>query len=124
LRRLLQRARERYNGTVRQYRSASQPDGVRQAAQLPAGSLRKCRKGSEVVYTNFTCPGGFKERPVAATVNVVPGQATTARPASGEGSATPVKSRLHDALDLSQDPHLRQRIIERAVESQGKPPGP
>jgi hypothetical protein len=110
------------NGTVRQYRIASQPDGVRQEAQLPVGSLRKCWKGAEVVYTNFSCPRGFKERPVAATVNVVSGQATT-RPATRE-AGTPVKSSLHDALDLSQDPHLREKIIERAVESQGRPPGP
>ncbi len=107
------------NGTVREPPPpASQPFAAR-LSQVPGG-LRKCVKGSQTSYTNFDCPAGFKERAVAADwVSVVDGRAggsaRAAGPASSSGNSA--QKRLHDALDLSHDPRLRERVMDRAIDA-------
>ncbi len=104
------------NGTVRQYAPpASQPGGKAVVAALPPGVLRKCVRGSETSYTNLSCPPGFREKPVdGSRVSVVPAGERAAVPAA---AAPPGQARktLNDALDLSKDEQLRQRIMDRAI---------
>jgi len=102
------------NGTVRQYIPAS----ASEQSDLPMGAMRKCMKKGEVIYTNVPCPVGHKEQPVAGPpVNVVAGQAvqTVKQPAANAYKGT---SSLHDALDLSKDGQLKDRIMERAIKGQ------
>ncbi len=102
------------NGTVRQYMPSASSD----QADLPAGTLRKCVSKGEVTYTNVPCPKGHKEKPVAGPpVNVVAGQVVQAakQPAVNGAKGT---SALHDALDLSSDGQLKERIMERAIKGQ------
>lgn len=85
------------------------------------GQMTKCVRGSETVYTHFTCPPGHRAVPMTGgTVNVVAGSARgTGQPAgrAASGGLPPggAKASLHDALDLDHDARLRERLIERAV---------
>jgi hypothetical protein len=121
------------NGTVRQY---AEPGSAATGTQAtaPPGAMRKCVRGTQVTYTNFSCPSGFKEREVGGPpVNVLAGQAPAkpaqsakAAAAADRGGADPSQARsgaqatLHQALDLSADEKLRQKMIDRAVESSQK----
>lgn len=106
------------NGTVREPPVTT----VRPAGTVP-GQLTKCVRGGETVYTHFTCPPGHKAVPMAGgTVNVVagtprPAAAPSPAGASGSGRLPPggAKASLHEALDSSPDPRLRERLIDRAV---------
>lgn len=102
------------NGTVRQYSPAS----ATEQSVLPMGAMRKCMKKGEVIYTNVPCPVGHKEMTVSGPpVNVVAGQAVPAvkQPSMNASKGT---SALHDALDLSNDGHLKDKIMERAIKGQ------
>jgi len=104
------------NGTVRASRSASDASATSEQSRLPAGAMRKCQKGGQISYTDVTCPPGFKEMDVGGPpVNVLPAQASVAKPAEGP-SLGKTRSSLHDALDLSRDDKLKDRIMERAIE--------
>lgn len=102
------------NGTVRQYSPAS----ASEQADMPVGALRKCMNKGEVIYTNVPCPVGHKEKPVAGPpVNVVAGQAVqVVKQPAMDGSKG--ASSLRDALDLSNDGQLKDRIMERAIKGQ------
>jgi len=106
------------NGSVRAPASAV----ARPAGAVP-GRLTKCVRGSETVYTHFTCPPGHKAAAMGGgTVTVVPGttRAETAQAGRPAGTGLPpngAKASLHDALDISADPHLRERLVERAVQN-------
>lgn len=107
------------NGSVRAPASATAL-----APGTVPGQLTKCVRGSETVYTHFTCPPGHKAAPMrGGTVTVVPGGAPAAKPPQG-GSASAAglppngaKASLHDALDISADPRLRERMVDRAVQN-------
>ena len=107
------------NGTLREY---APPASGGQAAAA-AGTMRKCVRGNEVLYTNFACAAGYREKPIAADrVNVLP-SVGAARPAVPPGAAPGVSAGpalLRDKLDLSQDARLREKAMERAVEAQSK----
>jgi hypothetical protein len=94
------------NGTVRQYKEPD--DRARaKAAPRPVGSLRKCVKGAEVVYTNSFCPPGLKELELSnGTLTVVSGGAAAPAPAkvAGPGHAP-----------AQAEPTLAQRRIEQVV---------
>lgn len=101
------------NGSVRDQRPASQPDGP-PVASLAPGQPRKCVKGGETTYTNFACPPGFKEAQIRSDrVTVVPGTPQARAAASDKGSAP---SALHRALDIQRDDELRRRIMDRAID--------
>jgi hypothetical protein len=105
------------NGTLRDI-----PVAVPGAPALkPPGTMRKCVRGYETTYTNFSCPAGFKERPMTAAdrVNVVPSTSAT-RPAPTAGAEPPGISSLRDKFDISQDARLREKAMERAVDAQGR----
>jgi hypothetical protein len=108
------------NGTVRDMGDASDAaSAVAARPQFAPGAMRKCFKGQQVTYTNVTCPTGFKEAPVAGPpVSVVPGLAAgkPASPADLAAAGGKGRSSLHDALDLSKDDQLRQRLMERAID--------
>lgn len=107
------------NGTVRQYESASQAKGQASVQALPVGALRKCVRGNETSYTDVSCPPGFKEKPVDnSRVSVVSG-GETAKQATTPALSNPRKT-LRDALDLSDDEHLRDKAIDRAVSGASK----
>lgn len=106
------------NGTVRDQRPASQPAGP-PVATTAIGAPRKCVRGSETTYTNFSCPPGFREARIADDrVTVVPGAAGTKQTASPRAGQAP--SALHEALDLKRDDELRRRVMERAIEGAEK----
>jgi len=104
------------NGTVRDYTPASQASGVAAQVQQSPGSMRKCVKGSEVTYTNFACPQGFKEKAVATDrVTVLTDQKVVQPTQAPDGTAgKPVLSR---ALDVRVDEGAKDRAIERAMGS-------
>ncbi|MFG6489322.1 hypothetical protein ACG04R_21745 [Roseateles sp. BYS78W] len=98
---------------------AGAPRPAGEAAARPtsrSGALRKCVKSQQVAYTNVECPAGFKEQAVtAAPVNVVPAT-PVARGAEPQTSGSSAPSALHEALGLTRDDKLRDRITERAIE--------
>jgi hypothetical protein len=61
------------NGTVRQMPSASEPASGLASPAKPPGGVRKCKKGSRLIYTDGPCPEGLVEAPLGnGTVNIVP----------------------------------------------------
>lgn len=115
------------NGTVRDLGLPTDAASAAESAiaarpQYAPGAMRKCFKGQQVSYTNVACPPGHKEAPVAGPpVSVVPGLAV-AKPSMPNDRGTPGgntgRSSLHDALDLSRDEQLRQRVMDRAIDGQ------
>ena len=91
-------------------------DDLKKPAAFPRGALRKCVRGQQVSYTNVACPAGSREEAVAdAPVNVLPATPVArVAPPQAPGSSAP--SSLHQALDLTRDDKLRDRIMERAIE--------
>lgn len=108
------------NGTVREPpAAASQPFAA--AVSLLPGMLRKCVRGGQTTYTDIDCPNGFQQRTVAADrVSIVdaPADGSARASAAPRSSTRPAaQRRLHDALDLSQDSRLRERVMERAIDA-------
>lgn len=101
------------NGTVRQSGSASSPAPSATSSFQP-GVLRKCLKGHEVQYTNIGCPPGFKEAAVAGPPVTVLGS-DAPRPAAA-GSQASGRARLENALGLSTDKGLKDRIMQRQID--------
>lgn len=90
---------------------ASASSAVSSAAAPAPGPLRKCVNGQQVSYTNAACPPGHKEQAVTAPpVNVLP--ATPVRKPV-EASSAPL---LHQALDVKQEPTLKDKMMERAID--------
>jgi len=89
------------NGTVRQIGAASMPATDRAAQVLAPGAVHKCRRGTEITYTNQTCPPGHTEQGMSqGTVNVLPATAAAAR----APAAAPAPG-----------PSLREQQVDRAV---------
>ena len=103
------------NGTARTYAPASPPQGDAGSPNRPIGELRKCVRKAEVTYTNFACPKGFTEQAVKSDRLTVleSGVARSAAPAKADPDA---RKTLHDALDISEDRDIRERIMQRAAE--------
>lgn len=101
------------NGSARQPDAPPSPS-AQDTQHLPNGVARKClRAGESTYYTDQACPPGSREKAVdTGRVTVLTG-ADAGRPAPAQPPAHARKT-LHDALDLSDDKHLRERIIERA----------
>lgn len=77
-----------------------------------AGALRKCVKGQQVSYVNTECPPGTQAQAVTGgTVSVV-----KATPVAPPASASSGPTALHQALDITRDDTLRQKIMERQIE--------
>ncbi len=77
------------------------------------GKMKKCILGREVVYTDQPCPAG-------ATVAAVNGGNVTVLEANKPKKAerTPSQDRhtsLRDALDLSGNESIREKMMERAI---------
>lgn len=107
--------RQAQSGAAAGARAAT--DAVTSAAptttpQPARGGLRKCVKGQQVTYTNAECPPGHREQAVAGDVSVLPAPPVS-KPAE-EASSAP--SQLHQALGLTPDPKLKQKIMDRALE--------
>jgi hypothetical protein len=80
-----------------------------------AGTLRKCLRAGETLYTNSTCPPGSRELYVEkGTVNVVEGG--LAKPAAEAGAASePRRKTVRDVLDMSDSAEMKQKRIDRVV---------
>lgn len=78
-----------------------------------ASGLRKCRKGSQVIYTDGECPAGSKEQTVGGTVTVVPGQAPT-QPAPNPSGTTP-RGNVRDILLDPRDADLRDKRMDQII---------
>lgn len=74
-------------------------------------TLRKCRRGAQIEYTNGPCPAGTREEGVGAgTVTVLPAApAPSAMPGS---AAKPLLRELAGTVDPRQ---MQERMIDRAV---------
>lgn len=99
----------------------SAPPAPRAAAARAAGGMTKCVRGSRTIYGDARCPDGWREVAVGGPpVNVLPATPVPGRAAAdGAGPSMPggsARRTLHDALDLSHDPQLRQRMVDRAVD--------
>jgi hypothetical protein len=105
------------NGTVRE-----QPAPASAVASSRPGGLRKCVRGNEVAYTDKVCAPGFREKPVASDRVSLVASPAAAPPTtlSGAASQSAGPALLRDKLDLSQDARLRDKVMERAIESNSK----
>ena len=93
------------NGTVRQYDNAASVAARNKGQPLPLGTLRKCKRGAELSYTNSFCPPGTQEMAVnRGTLNVI------------ESGPTPAAAPTNTAPSQRT---LRELAVERAVEQSG-----
>jgi hypothetical protein len=77
------------------------------------GKMKKCTRGREVVYTDQLCPAG-------AEVAAVNGGNVTVLDANKPKTEAPTTSQdrrtsLRDALDLSGNENIREKMVERAI---------
>lgn len=95
------------NGTVREANAASEPASVPSDKPLTLTGVRKCLRGTVVVYTDKTCPPGTQQMAIGGTVNVVDGQrprpAPDARP-QGQSAHAP-----------GGEPTLRDKYMEAVI---------
>lgn len=94
------------------------PGGGEPAASTTSkpGALRKCVKGQQVSYSNVECPVGAREQAVtAAPVNVVPAT-PVARSADPKAPGSSAPSALHEAMGLTRDDQLADKIRQRAID--------
>jgi hypothetical protein len=83
------------------------------AVENTPGTMKKCLLGREVVYTDQPCPAG-------ATVAAVNGGNVTLldanKPKKDERSPSQDRNTsLRDALDLSGNENIREKMMERAI---------
>lgn len=106
------------NGSVRAPLPYADEDGnaaAQQQAQnnLP-GILKKCVRKSKVVYTDQPCPDGFSaERVSGDKVTVMESGAKPPNPT--QAAPADARKTLHDALDLSGNENLKDKMMERAI---------
>ena len=84
------------------------------AAAVPGG-LRKCVRGTTVLYTDKTCPPGSREQGVRAdNVTVLPAtQPTAPQPAGGQ--APPREPLLRELAGPDDTAAMREKAIDRAT---------
>jgi hypothetical protein len=104
------------NGSNKSQESVAATNGApRQSATQP-GAMKKCVRGEETTYTNFACPPGFNEKGVASDrLTVLTHQAVPA--VSPQAASSAPKNGLKDALGMNQDDRLKDRMMDRAIES-------
>jgi hypothetical protein len=98
------------NGSVRQERAASAAAApVAAAPPRVPGTLRKCKRGETVIYTDAACPSGTKEQAVSGgTLTVLDGPPKPA-PAARHGN-------VRDLLGPPGEPTLAEKHMERMLE--------
>ena len=107
------------NGSVRDTApaaaTASTPTRVKdQGSQNNApGVIKKCLRGKEITYTDQVCPADAKVAPVTGG-NVTVVGAPKAK-VERSNTAEPGPKALRDALDLSSNENIREKMMERAV---------
>ena len=104
------------NGTVREP-AAVVPVASDKAPENLPGQLKKCLRGKQTIYTDQPCSPDAKVAKVdGGNVTVVPsvGAKPTSRLDTGTAPAEARKT-LRDALDLSGNDNIRDKMMERAV---------
>lgn len=104
------------NGSIRDAAVIlGQPPGAsnNRVVENTPGLLKKCVRGREVVYTDQLCPTG-------ATVTAVNGGNVTVLDANKPKKEERITSQdrrtsLRDALDLSGNENIRDKMMERAI---------
>jgi hypothetical protein len=84
------------NGSVREFAAASAPDPA-SAPPLPAGTMRKCRKGKETHYTTSPCPPGMTEQALSSGTFSVVGSPAPQPPAGGTSAPRRLVDQMMDA---------------------------
>lgn len=101
------------NGSVRDKLSAATHAPNDASALNVPGKLKKCAGPQGVIYTDQICPPGSKAAPVnGGNVTVIDGTASKSEVAKPPGDAPKA---LRDALDLSGNNQLREKMVERAM---------
>ena len=104
------------NGSIRDAERASAPGtGAPPVAAAVPGGLRKCVRGTTVLYTDKTCPPGSREQGVRAdNVTVLPAtQPTAPQPAGGQ--APPREPLLRELAGPDDTAAMREKAIDRAT---------
>jgi hypothetical protein len=87
---------------------ASMPGSPSSAPATPPAGLRKCLRGTEVLYTNEACPAGSEAQRVNGAVTVVP--------AAQSGKLPSLPASVPNARELlkANEPTLRDQRMEQA----------
>ena len=104
------------NGTVREAPVPASPASAASAQVFEGepGKLKKCLRGNTVTYTDQNCPPGTKAAAVTGgNVTVVPSEKP--KPAARDAAANNSRNTLRDALDLSGNDNIRDKMMERAI---------
>jgi hypothetical protein len=104
------------NGSVRDVLPGGElPHGMASGStpEDAPGKLRKCLRGTKVIYTDQTCPTGMKAEAVTGG-NVTVLESSTPKSTT---QATPQEGRrtLRDALDVSGNDNIKDKMMERAI---------
>jgi hypothetical protein len=92
--------------------SAVPPDALPAVGAAARSGIHKCKKGSGVTYTDAPCELAKHEQALAGgTVTVVKGQ----RPAAPAPAAAGSQALLRTLAGNPNEPSLRDKAIERAV---------
>lgn len=78
------------------------------------GQLKKCVRKSQVVYTDQPCPAGFSVALVSdGKVSIL--QSTSPPAGSAKAPSQDARKTLHDALDLTGNDNIKDKMMERAI---------
>ena len=104
------------NGSIRDAQRASTPGtGAPPVTLAVPGGMRKCLRGTTVLYTDKTCPPGSREQGVRTdNVTVLPATGA-ATPRSMGLDATPRKPLLRELAGPDDSAALREKVIDRAT---------
>lgn len=103
------------NGSVRDKDAGVAKSAASTSAQYdpPPGVMRKCVRGRELLYTDQPCPkGSSAEGVTGGNVTVLQGGIV---PTEKARPATSGQKTLRDALDVSGNDNIKEKMIERAV---------
>lgn len=84
------------------------------------GKVKKCLRGKEVIYTDQPCALDAKAAPIQGGSFTV--MESAAAKTQGTSSRQPGPKALRDALDISGDDKLRDKMMERVINRQNLPP--
>ena len=106
------------NGSVRDVQAVRSPEQSSKRQKQPSsenaiGKPKKCLHNGEVIYTDQLCPVDARVAPITGGNVTVVGAIKTKpeTPTTGE----PGPKALREALDLSGNENLREKMIERAI---------
>ena len=105
------------NGSIRDNQPLAPRNAAADSALNTAGKLKKCNGPHGVIYTDQICPSGSKAEAVnGGNVTVIDsGASKTDTAAKADASKTDGPKTLRDALDLSGNNNLREKMVDRAV---------